>query len=28
VRSAAGATAFWTAIGRAYRLPGRIGRQA
>jgi hypothetical protein len=28
VRSAAGATAFWTAIGRAYRPPGRIGRQA
>lgn len=28
VRSAAGATAFWTAIGRAYRLPSPIGRQA
>jgi hypothetical protein len=28
VRSAAGATAFWTAIGRAYRPGSPIGRQA
>jgi hypothetical protein len=27
VRSAAGATAVWTALGRAYRLPGPIGRK-